>query len=419
MQLTLRTLMQAGPAKANELFTRLAETSGGALKTRERLFAELKAELEAHTDLEEQHLFPVLRTHAETKELVAAAIKDNKELRAKLAELDALPKNDETFLARLSELKRAFRQHARDETKELLPAVRNALSEEQVQGIAEKMETSLAEAEQVKHDQAEEKRSLARQEREQAEAKAQQEEAATRERQERAEKQARQDEAAERERQAVARRTREAALQTTQAVVRTAEVATNSARQITRSVTESARRVAAAAPTTGFLFWDMWLGMSGVQPSRSVAKRGADASYADTGARNTPGKEQVIPLAEEVLTVGTQKVSAGTTRVRRYVVETPVEKQVTLVRERVVVERRRPVANKVNSETLTELTVEVVETDEVPVVGKTVRLKEEVVVRMERTEHVETVRDTVRQDEVEIEHSDAGRPARLRAPARA
>ncbi|MBV9748837.1 MAG: hypothetical protein JO157_08480, partial [Acetobacteraceae bacterium] len=52
--MTLRTLMQAGPAKANELFTKLFETSDGAIKTRERLFAELKAELETHVDLEER-----------------------------------------------------------------------------------------------------------------------------------------------------------------------------------------------------------------------------------------------------------------------------------------------------------------------------------------------------------------------------
>ncbi len=101
----------------------------------------------------------------------------------------------------------------------------------------------------------------------------------------------------------------------------------------------------------------------------------------------------------------------------RYVVETPVEKQVALVRERVVVERRRPATDKVNGEALTETTVEVVETDEVPVVGKTVRLREEVVVRTERTEHVETVRGTVRRDEIEVEHANK-RPARLRAPAR-
>jgi len=399
--LTLRTLMQAGPAKASELFARLAETSGGALKTRERLFEELKAELETHVGLEERHLFPVLRKHAETKGLVAAAIKDNKELRALLAELDALPKDDEAFPARLSELREAFRQHARDETKELLPAVRKALSEEQVQDVTERMEAGLAEAEQAKRDEEEERRAAARQERERAEAREQQEEEA------------------ERECQAAARRTREAALQTARAVTRTAEAATEvaaeGARQASRSVAEGAENLATAAPlSTGFLFWDMWLGMAGLQPSRPAPSRGrADAS----SAKDASGQqEQVIPLAEEVLTVGTKKVSAGTARIRRYVVETPVEKQVALVRERVVVERRRPVADRASGETLTEVTVEVTETDEVPVVGKAVRLREEVVIRTERAERVETVRDTVRRDEVEVERADR-RAARLRAPA--
>jgi len=48
------------------------------------------------------------------------------------------------------------------------------------------------------------------------------------------------------------------------------------------------------------------------------------------------------------------------------------------------------------------VTVEVVETAEVPVVSKGVRLREEVVVRTERTQRVETVRATVRRDEVEV-----------------
>ncbi len=83
-------------------------------------------------------------------------------------------------------------------------------------------------------------------------------------------------------------------------------------------------------------------------------------------------------------------------------------------------ERRRPVTDKLTGEMLTELTVEVTETDEVPVVGKAMRLKEEIVVRTERTEHVETVRGTVRQDEVEIERADdRGSVRRLRNPAQA
>src|SRR5206468_2755326 len=91
-----------------------------------------------------------------------------------LGELDGLPKNDEGFLEKLQELRKAFRQHARDETKELLPAVQKALSEEQLQSITERMESSLVEAEQAKHGQEEERRTTARQERE-AEARARQE----------------------------------------------------------------------------------------------------------------------------------------------------------------------------------------------------------------------------------------------------
>ena len=169
--MTLRTLMQLGPVKANELFTRLMETSDTAVKTRERLFSELKAELELHTDLEEQHLFPILKKHAETKELAVQAIKDNRDLRAKLADLDSLPKNHETFIEKLSDLQKTFRQHARDDKKELLPAVQRALSDEQVQEIAEKIEAGLAEADQAKHEGAEERRANARREREQADSR--------------------------------------------------------------------------------------------------------------------------------------------------------------------------------------------------------------------------------------------------------
>jgi iron-sulfur cluster repair protein YtfE (RIC family) len=191
-----RTVMQAGPAKANELFARLSETSGGAMKTREKLFTELKAELELHTSLEEQHLFPILRRNAETKELVAEAVKDNKELRAKLAELEALPKSDEAFPERLKELQKTFRQHARDEKRELLPAVQRALSEEQVQGVTDKIEAGVAEAEQARQDELEVRRLKARQERQEAERQAERQAEAERTKQAAAE-QDRHDEAAQ------------------------------------------------------------------------------------------------------------------------------------------------------------------------------------------------------------------------------
>jgi stress response protein YsnF len=124
-----------------------------------------------------------------------------------------------------------------------------------------------------------------------------------------------------------------------------------------------------------------------------------------SAVQHSSSEEEVIPLAEETLVVGKHTVTSGTTTVRRFVVEVPVEQQVTLYDERVVVERRKPVTDAVTGETLTELTVEMIETSEVPLVAKGVKVREEVVIRRERTKRVETVRDTIRRDEIEISNA--------------
>ncbi len=115
------------------------------------------------------------------------------------------------------------------------------------------------------------------------------------------------------------------------------------------------------------------------------------------------GSEEVIQLSEEQLNVGKRLVNRGTTRVRRFVVETPVEEAVSLHSERVSVERRPVEAGtKVIDPDFTDRTVEVTETEEEAVVGKTARVKEEVVVNKAVADRVETVRDTVRHEDVEV-----------------
>ncbi|TPG55727.1 DUF2382 domain-containing protein [Roseomonas nepalensis] len=403
--MSLRTLMQEGSSKVNDLFAKLSDTSEGAVKTREKLFGELKAELELHASLEEEFLFPLLRKNPETRSLVVEAIADNKNLRARLTDLEALPKNGEAFLPLVTELQKAYRQHSRDEKKELLPAVQNALSAEQVQQVAAKMEAGIAEVEQARQDEAEERRAKARQEREQAELEA---EAAERQQQ---------------ERETAERRARETASRVASAAVMPLEVAADATGKVARLVAGTATAAEQAAPVpartpspaparpSASAFSDMflwpWAGaMQGLQQGRAAVP---------SGARAPTSQEEVIPLGEEVLEVTKRTENRGTARVRRYVVETEVEEQVTLQSERVVVERRRPVSDKITGEILSEMTVEVVETAEVPVVNKRARLREEIVVRTERTQQVETVRETVRRDEVEISQPGKRKAARERA----
>jgi len=160
--MTITQLIQNSPAKANELFSKLADTSDGAVKTREKLFLELKDELETLVSLEEQHLFPILKKHQETKDLVVDAINDNKEVRKLLTDLEKIPKTDPEFAPKLGELRKIFQQHVRDEKKELLPAVRKVLSAEETQTVIEKIEAGRAEAVSEKKDEAKERKAEAK-----------------------------------------------------------------------------------------------------------------------------------------------------------------------------------------------------------------------------------------------------------------
>ena len=166
---TIRQFIHTSPTKAMELLGRLLDTSDSAIKTRERLFGELKDELELVAKLEEQHLFPVLKKHKQTKGFVQDALSDNKQTRKLLAQLERTPRDDEGFITKVAELRKAFQQHVRDEKKELLPAVLKALSDEEADAVLANIEDEKAEIEAARRAEVEQRRAEAREEREQTE----------------------------------------------------------------------------------------------------------------------------------------------------------------------------------------------------------------------------------------------------------
>lgn len=119
--------------------------------------------------------------------------------------------------------------------------------------------------------------------------------------------------------------------------------------------------------------------------------------------------EARIPVVEEQLQVGKREVQRGGVRVFQRMTETPVEESVRLREEHVKVERR-PVnqpATEADLAAFKEGSMELRETAEEAVVGKTARVVEEVVVGKEVSERTEKVGDTVRRTEVEVEQLEA------------
>lgn len=115
-------------------------------------------------------------------------------------------------------------------------------------------------------------------------------------------------------------------------------------------------------------------------------------------------KEEVLRLAEEQLDVGKRQVETGRARIRRFVTERPVEAQVTLHEEHAEMMRRAVTdPSPLKDVDWTDKVIEITETAEQAVVNKIAHVAEEVVVRREGSDRVETVRDTVRRQQVELE----------------
>jgi stress response protein YsnF len=118
-------------------------------------------------------------------------------------------------------------------------------------------------------------------------------------------------------------------------------------------------------------------------------------------ARATTGEEQIIPLPKEELKIGVR--AADRVRyIRTYVIEEPVEKEVSLSDEELIVEKR-PATRTAAAGEVSERDYEFHERHEEPVVEKTTRADEELVVRKEAKQHTERVRGTVRRTEVRTE----------------
>jgi uncharacterized protein (TIGR02271 family) len=118
-----------------------------------------------------------------------------------------------------------------------------------------------------------------------------------------------------------------------------------------------------------------------------------------------------IPIIEENLEVGKREVRTGGARLRSRIVERPVEESLRLREENVTVERN-PVdraATEADLKHFGEKEIEMTETAEVPVVSKEARVVEEVSLNKEVNERTETVSDTVRKTEVDVENLKADR----------
>lgn len=164
-----------------------------------------------------------------------------------------------------------------------------------------------------------------------------------------------------------------------------------------------------AVPAAADLPMTSAAGTTAARQDAATTAGAAAATHSEpvTGAsaqRLEAGRDDVLPVVEEQIALGKRDVSHGKVRLRSYVVETPVNESVQLRNESIEVERR-PVDRAVGpgDATFQDRVIEAEEFAEEAVVSKTARVTEEVALRKVADARTETISDTVRRTEVDVD----------------
>lgn len=107
---------------------------------KERLFAQLKHDLEPHMKGEEKYFYPALKEKEENKEDVLEAIEEHHAARLFLRELDGMSPDGERWDAKLAVLKEIIEHHVEEEETNIFPKAEESLSEEQMMEIGDSFE---------------------------------------------------------------------------------------------------------------------------------------------------------------------------------------------------------------------------------------------------------------------------------------
>lgn len=149
------------------------------------------------------------------------------------------------------------------------------------------------------------------------------------------------------------------------------------------------------------------------EKSEQYNREGVSGSRQDFDSSSRTDRDRdsdaTISRVKEELQVGKQEVASGGVRVRSRIVEQPVEETLRLREEHVRVERNdvnRPLGDS-DRNAFQEQDIELTEKAEVPVVNKEARVVEEIKISKDVEERTETVRDTVRNTEVDIDNIES------------
>lgn len=138
-------LLKADHKAVKELFAQVEETSERAKATLHRLGEEICRELTIHTQIEEQIFYPAVQERArrkhedEEKDQIFEAIEEHAAAKKVIEDVRATDAGDESYKPKITTLSELIDHHVKEEEREMFPAVKELLSEEELVDLGQQM----------------------------------------------------------------------------------------------------------------------------------------------------------------------------------------------------------------------------------------------------------------------------------------
>jgi hemerythrin-like domain-containing protein len=129
--------------EVSQLLKKISRTR--ALKSREKIFVDMKQSVEIHSFLEQLIFYTALQDSPENEFVVESAQKEHQEIEYLLAELDSLPKDDEEWMPKFRLVKERIEEHVKEEESALFDCAHQTFTPQRLLDLGAEMTTKKAE----------------------------------------------------------------------------------------------------------------------------------------------------------------------------------------------------------------------------------------------------------------------------------
>jgi hemerythrin superfamily protein len=134
-------LLEKDHRRFEKLLTSGEKTTTRATKRRRQILATLAAEVAAHEKKEEKLLYPALKRHPESRDIVLEGYQEHHVADVLVAELENLDPTDERWGAKFKVLKESLEHHIKEEEGNMFKKARTVLGRERLEQLGLRMQT--------------------------------------------------------------------------------------------------------------------------------------------------------------------------------------------------------------------------------------------------------------------------------------